>query len=118
MTGANGRDVPEATKVSRTKIVLAKPTEHQCSVATISAGLGSNSGRISPPHVPCSKGLAPTLLSEWAQCTSTLRSRRDDIGDECVEDASPALRAAFSNWRTSETDTDRVFDALVQATKW
>ena len=28
-----------------------------------------------------------------------------------------ALRAAFSNWRTSETDTDRVIDALVQATK-
>jgi hypothetical protein len=28
-----------------------------------------------------------------------------------------APRAAFSNWRTSETDTDRVLDALVQATK-
>lgn len=26
-----------------------------------------------------------------------------------------ALRAAFSNWRTSEADTDRVLDALVRA---
>src|SRR5262249_4017086 len=41
----------------KSKSVLAKPLEHQCSVATISPGLGSNSGRISPPHVPYSKRL-------------------------------------------------------------
>ncbi|MGW3242902.1 pyridoxal phosphate-dependent decarboxylase family protein [Streptomyces sp. NPDC001070] len=28
----------------------------------------------------------------------------------------PALRAAFSNWRTSEADTDRVLDAITAAT--
>lgn len=28
----------------------------------------------------------------------------------------PALRAAFSNWRTSEADTDRVFEAVIAAT--
>ncbi|MFJ5218300.1 pyridoxal phosphate-dependent decarboxylase family protein [Streptomyces sp. NPDC088354] len=28
----------------------------------------------------------------------------------------PALRAAFSNWRTSEADTDRVFEAVTAAT--
>ena len=34
-----------------------------------------------------------------------------------VYEGQHALRAAFSNWRTSEADTDRVHDALVQATK-
>src|SRR5215475_15596511 len=39
----------------KSRSVLAKPLEHQCSVATISPGLGSNSERISPPQVPYSK---------------------------------------------------------------
>src|SRR6266481_6248219 len=39
----------------KSKSVLAKPLEPQCSWATISPGLGSNPGRISPPHVPYSK---------------------------------------------------------------
>ncbi|GGJ44378.1 pyridoxal phosphate-dependent decarboxylase family protein [Streptomyces brasiliensis] len=30
---------------------------------------------------------------------------------------TPALRAAFSNWRTTEADTDRVRDALARATR-
>ncbi|MGW4165141.1 pyridoxal phosphate-dependent decarboxylase family protein [Streptomyces sp. NPDC004788] len=30
---------------------------------------------------------------------------------------TPALRAAFSNWRTTETDTDRVRDALARAVR-
>jgi hypothetical protein len=29
-----------------------------------------------------------------------------------VYDGTPALRAAFSNWRTSEADSDRVLAAL------
>lgn len=32
-----------------------------------------------------------------------------------VYDGVPALRAAFSNWRTEEADTDRVLDALASA---
>lgn len=32
-----------------------------------------------------------------------------------VYDGTPALRAAFSNWRTSEADTDRVLAALASA---
>ncbi|WP_369229950.1 aspartate aminotransferase family protein [Streptomyces sp. R21] len=32
-----------------------------------------------------------------------------------VYDGTQGLRAAFSNWRTSEVDTDRVFDALLTA---
>src|SRR5215467_8879191 len=38
----------------KSKSVLAKPLEPQCSRATISPGRGSNSRRISPPHVPYS----------------------------------------------------------------
>jgi glutamate/tyrosine decarboxylase-like PLP-dependent enzyme len=34
-----------------------------------------------------------------------------------VYEGQHALRAAFSNWRTSEADTDRVLDALAQATR-
>src|SRR5215472_9155506 len=37
---------------SRSRSVLAKPLEHQCSCATISPGRGVNSERTSPPHVP------------------------------------------------------------------
>lgn len=29
-------------------------------------------------------------------------------------DGTHGLRAAFSNWRTSEADTDRVFDAVAR----
>src|SRR6516162_317797 len=41
----------------RSRSVLAKPLEHQCSEATISPGSGTNSARNSPPHVPNSKAL-------------------------------------------------------------
>ena len=36
----------------RSRSVLAKPLEHQCSSATTSPSCGTNSLRISPPHVP------------------------------------------------------------------
>src|SRR5262245_46850387 len=39
----------------KSKSVLAKPLEHQCSCATIPPGAGTNSARNSPPHVPYSK---------------------------------------------------------------
>ena len=46
----------------RSKSVLAKPLEHQCSVATISPGLGSNSERISPPPHDAAVPIARTLV--------------------------------------------------------
>jgi hypothetical protein len=45
-----------------------------------------------------------------AACGETLLS-------PTVYDEQHALRAAFSNWRTSEADTDRVLDALVRAAR-
>ncbi len=39
----------------KSRSVLAKPLEHQCSEVTISPGLGTNSVRNSPPQAPYSK---------------------------------------------------------------
>src|SRR5215470_12292270 len=65
----------------KSKSVLAKPLEHQCSVATISPALGSNPERNSPPQVPYSKLLCCHAAAEWVQCTSRSRSRPDGIDD-------------------------------------
>ncbi|MET8873076.1 pyridoxal-dependent decarboxylase [Nocardia sp. NPDC004604] len=32
-----------------------------------------------------------------------------------IYDGKPALRAAFSNWRTTDTDLDRIYDAIIAA---
>src|SRR5262245_42697024 len=66
----------------KSKSVLAKPLEHQCSVATISPGLGSNSARISPPQVPYSK-LFLLQAALWTGATlrgSALRVQCRTIG--------------------------------------
>src|ERR1700677_1891955 len=79
----------------RSRSVLAKPLEHQCSVATISPGLGSNPRRMSPPQVPYSKLFRiHALLSELAQYTSRSRSRRDGI-DDAVHRKRKALPLAL-----------------------
>src|SRR5262249_43621577 len=78
----------------KSKSVLAKPLEHQCSVATISPGLGANSERISPPHVPYSKLLRSRRASESAQRISMSHSRpggSDDAAHRRPE-ASPSAQ--------------------------
>src|SRR5262249_28624358 len=53
----------------KSKSVLAKPLEHQCSWTTISPGSGANAARNSPPHVPYSnvfRNVRPGLIVAWA----------------------------------------------------
>src|SRR5215510_1792307 len=71
----------------KSKSVLAKPLEHQCSCATISPGAGTNSARNSPPHVPYSKLLCchePHCLRDHALAVCRLADRRLTEGFEAT----------------------------------
>src|SRR5262249_51593755 len=63
------------------QVRVGEAAGNQCSVATISPGLGSNSGRISHPTCRIRSSFAPTTPSESAQCTSKSRSRPGGIDD-------------------------------------
>src|SRR6266403_3304669 len=73
----------------KSKSVLAKPLEHQCSVATISPGLGSNSGLATPRAVFEGLSLPPRLLDRRNVLPGLVVARTISMM-QCIED--PKLR--------------------------
>src|SRR5215471_542184 len=74
----------------KSKSVLAKPLEHQCSRATMSPTCGANSLRISPPQVPYSKVLC-AQAAFWmgaaqggVRCDADVVEERDTGGKPAV----------------------------------
>src|SRR5689334_21150252 len=81
----------------KSKSVLAKPLEPQCSRVTVSPGWGSNSLRISPPHVPYSNAMLNHVLFRMGvRHTSTSHSRRDGSDDAADRKHEVSPRAPHS----------------------
>jgi glutamate/tyrosine decarboxylase-like PLP-dependent enzyme len=72
------------------------------------------------PAIPGVRLLAPVRLNvvclavpgNLAEAIRAIAETGEVFATPTVYDNTPALRLAFSNWRTSETDEDRIFAAL------
>jgi glutamate/tyrosine decarboxylase-like PLP-dependent enzyme len=75
------------------------------------------------PTIPGVRLLAPVRLNvvcfavpgDVADAVRAIAETGEVFATPTVYDNTPALRLAFSNWRTSETDEDRIFAALHKA---
>src|SRR5262245_4526608 len=94
----------------KSRSVLAKPLEHQCSLATISPGLSANSVRISPPHVPCSK-LFRSHAALWTGATYFQVSRTVSMMHR-VEHPKPRLSRGVQDLQHMRNAVVRLRDPL------
>src|SRR2546422_2547733 len=82
----------------KSRSVLGKPLEHQCSIATISPGCGANSFRISPSHVLYSKALLdqPAFWDRGDVLPGLVVARTIPVMHR-IEDAKPSFPRRVQN---------------------